>query len=71
MYTENNHGFDKLCKMIDLISREMDSFDDLTELETIVAQKFKYVPIVSIDVERCFFANKYMLTDKTKSFLLQ
>ena len=55
----------------DLISREKDSFDELTEFKNTVAQDFKYVPIVSTDVERCFSAYKNILSDKRTSFLLQ
>ena len=38
----------------DLMYREKDSFDELTELENIVAQDLKYIPIISTEVERWF-----------------
>ena len=42
---EKNYGYDKLCidLITDLISREKDSFDELTELENNVTQDFMFL----------------------------
>jgi hypothetical protein len=65
-----NPGLSLIKKISGIIGREIRNDDeDLAELSSEDISCFKYVPIVSADVERSFSKYKAMLRDNRRSFL--
>ena len=63
-----NRGYSTLKKINSIINGEITECDDDEELSIEDLSSFKYTPIVSCNVERCFSKYKSMLRDNCRSF---
>ncbi|PNF39209.1 hypothetical protein B7P43_G01301 [Cryptotermes secundus] len=63
-----NAGYSTLCKIADILSGKLATFEDDTELSPNDLTFFKYAPVTSCDVERSFSKYKTILSDNRRSF---